>query len=62
MRRANMQPHTWFLDGIELLDYRHTIETVNSQCGENGSGAFVCGNILVHCDSLGQPIAPAEAL
>ena len=35
-RRANMQPHTWFLDEIELRDYRHTIETVNSQCEKMG--------------------------
>lgn len=32
VRRANMQPHEWFLDDIELCDCRHTIETVNSQC------------------------------
>jgi len=32
VRRANMQPHEWFLDDIELRDCRHTIETVNSQC------------------------------
>src|SRR3954449_3845944 len=32
VRRAKMQPHAWFLDDIELRDYRHTIETVNSQC------------------------------
>jgi hypothetical protein len=35
-RRANMQPHAWFLDDIELRDYRHTIETVNSQCEKMG--------------------------
>ena len=31
-----MQPHAWFLDAIELRDYRHTIETVNSQCEKMG--------------------------
>ena len=36
VRRANMQPHVWFLDDIELRDYRHTIETVNSQCEKMG--------------------------
>ena len=35
-RRANMQPHEWFLDDIELREYRHTIETVNSQCEKMG--------------------------
>jgi hypothetical protein len=28
----------------------------------NRAGRYVCGNILVRCDSLGQPTAPAEAL
>jgi len=36
VRRSNMQPHKWFLDDIELRDYRHTIETVNSQCEKMG--------------------------
>jgi hypothetical protein len=36
VRRANMQPHAWFIDDIELHDYRHTIETVNSQCEKMG--------------------------
>lgn len=36
VRRANMQPHAWFLDEIELREYRHTIETVNSQCEKMG--------------------------
>lgn len=36
VRRANMQPHAWFVDDIELRDYRHTIETVNSQCEKMG--------------------------
>jgi hypothetical protein len=31
VRRANMQPHAWFVDDLELREYRHTIETVNSQ-------------------------------
>lgn len=26
-----MEPHAWFVDDIELRDYRHMIETVNSQ-------------------------------
>src|SRR5262249_43696107 len=26
IRRANMRPHEWFVDDIELHDYRHTIE------------------------------------
>jgi hypothetical protein len=36
VRRATMQPHAWFVDDIELRDYRHTIETVNSQCEKMG--------------------------
>ena len=36
VRRSNMQPHEWFLDDIELREYRHTIETVNSQCEKMG--------------------------
>jgi hypothetical protein len=36
VRRANMQPHAWFVDDIELREYRHTIETVNSQCEKMG--------------------------
>lgn len=36
VRRANIQPHAWFVDEIELHDYRHTIETVNSQCEKMG--------------------------
>ncbi|MCG8348599.1 MAG: hypothetical protein MI924_12580 [Chloroflexales bacterium] len=36
VRRANRRPHAWFLDDIELRDYRHTIETVNSQCEQMG--------------------------
>lgn len=36
VRRAKMQPHAWFVDEIELRDYRHTIETVNSQCEKMG--------------------------
>jgi hypothetical protein len=31
-----MKPHAWFLDDIELRDYRHTIETVNSQLEKMG--------------------------
>lgn len=36
VRKANMRPHAWFLDELELRDYRHTIETVNSQCEKMG--------------------------
>ena len=36
VRRANMQPQAWFLDDLELREYRHTIETVNSQCEAMG--------------------------
>jgi len=36
VRRVNMKPHAWFLDDIELRDYRHTIETVNSQLEKMG--------------------------
>lgn len=35
-RRKNMKPHDWFLDDIELDEYRHTIETVNSQLEKMG--------------------------
>jgi uncharacterized protein (UPF0210 family) len=31
VRRVTMKPHAWFLDDSEVRDYRHTIETVNSQ-------------------------------
>jgi hypothetical protein len=34
--KANMQPHAWFLDELELREYRHTIETVNSQLEKMG--------------------------
>lgn len=36
VRRATMRPHEWFVDDIELREYRHTIETVNSQCEKMG--------------------------
>ena len=36
IRRAKMQPHAWFVDDIELHEYRHTIETVNSQLEKMG--------------------------
>ena len=36
VRRANMRPHAWFMDDIELRAYRHTIETVNSQLEKMG--------------------------
>lgn len=35
-QRANMKPHEWFIVDIELREYRHTIETVNSQCEKIG--------------------------
>ena len=36
VRRANMKPHVWFMDELELREYRHTIETVNNQCEAMG--------------------------
>jgi hypothetical protein len=36
IRKANMSPHAWFLDEVELQQYRHTIETVNSQLEKMG--------------------------
>jgi hypothetical protein len=36
IRKANMRPHAWFLDDLELREYRHTIETVNSQLEKMG--------------------------
>lgn len=36
IRKANMAPHAWFLDDLELREYRHTIETVNSQLEKMG--------------------------
>jgi hypothetical protein len=45
VRRANMQPHEWFPDDIELRDYRHTIETVNSQCEKIGLDACMRARI-----------------
>ncbi len=36
VRRKNMQPHEWFLDELELREYRHTIETLNSQAEAMG--------------------------
>jgi hypothetical protein len=36
IRKANMAPHTWFLDEVELRQYRHTIEIVNSQLEKMG--------------------------
>lgn len=36
IRKVNMQPHEWFLDELELREYRHTIETVNSQLEKMG--------------------------
>jgi hypothetical protein len=36
VRKANMQPHAWFLDELELREYRHTVETVNSQLESMG--------------------------
>lgn len=36
IRKANMAPHAWFVDELELREYRHTIETVNSQLEKMG--------------------------
>ena len=36
IRKANLQPHAWFLDALELQEYRHTIETVKSQLEKMG--------------------------
>ena len=36
VRRKNMQPHAWFVDELELREYRHTIEPVNSQAEAMG--------------------------
>ncbi len=36
VRKANMLPHAWFVDDLELQEYRHTIETVNSQLEKMG--------------------------
>ena len=36
VRRKNMQPHAWFVDELEVREYRHTIETVNSQAEAMG--------------------------
>jgi len=36
LRRANMRPHAWFRDDLELREYRHRIETVNSQLEKMG--------------------------
>jgi hypothetical protein len=36
IRKAHMAPHAWFLDEVELRQYRHTIETVNSQLEKMG--------------------------
>ncbi|GAC1363533.1 MAG: hypothetical protein NVSMB42_23240 [Herpetosiphon sp.] len=33
-----MRPHAWFLDDLELREYRHTIETVHSQLDSMGIG------------------------
>lgn len=44
IRRANMRPHAWFVDDIALHDYRHTIETVNSQLEQMGVERVICAN------------------
>jgi len=36
VRRANMRPHAWFMDDIEVRAYRHPIETVNSHLEKMG--------------------------
>ena len=60
VRRAKMQPHEWFLDDIELREYRHTIETVNSQCEKMGlerlyartNGGFELNDEEIHGSDL----------
>lgn len=34
--QKNSKPHDWFMDDIELNEYRHTIETVNNQLEKMG--------------------------
>jgi hypothetical protein len=36
IRKVNMAPHEWFVDELELREYRQTIETVNSQLEKMG--------------------------
>jgi transposase, IS4 family len=36
VRRANMRPHAWVMDDIELRAYRHPIETVNRHLEKMG--------------------------
>ncbi|MCG8346347.1 MAG: hypothetical protein MI924_01020 [Chloroflexales bacterium] len=36
IRQATMPPHAWVVDASAWHDYRHTIETVNSQCEQMG--------------------------
>ena len=36
VRKANMAPHAWFLDALDLRAYRHMIETLNSQLESMG--------------------------
>ncbi len=36
VRRKNMQPHEWFVDELEVREYRQTIETVNAQAEAMG--------------------------
>jgi len=38
VRRANMRPHAWFMDAIELRAHRRGIEMTNGQqsTGEDG--------------------------
>jgi transposase, IS4 family len=36
VRRANMRPHAWFMDDIEVRTYRHPIETVNRHLEKMG--------------------------
>ena len=43
VRRANMRPHAWLMDAIEVRAYRHTIETVNSQLEKMGAGRLTAG-------------------
>jgi len=44
VRQANMRPHAWLTDAIALREYRHTIETVNSQLEKMGIERFYARN------------------
>jgi hypothetical protein len=52
IRKANMQLHEWFIDALELREYRHTIETVNSQLEKTGVEPFHARTNSVHASSI----------